>query len=106
MNLARAYEQTAEISLHRTQSDFSFMILEPEELSDAVKAADVMREGNCVLLNTETLSPELKARMVDFLRGFAYVTDASMVQASSDLIFMAPYQVVVEYDAEDELRKE
>lgn len=106
MNLARAYEQTADISLHRTQPGYSFAILEPEVLSDAVKAADMLREGNCVLLNTETLSPELKARMVDFLRGFAYVTDASMVQASSELIFLAPYQIVVEYDAEDELRKE
>ena len=106
MNLARAYEQSADISLHRTREGLSFSLLEPEEMQDVLKAAEVLRQGGCVLLNTETLSPELKARMMDFLRGFSYVTNGSMAQASSELIFLAPYQVMVEYDAEDELRKE
>ncbi len=105
MNLARDYE-TADISVHQPAKSFQIITMEPSQLADAVTIADYLRDGKCIALNTETISPDLEARMLDFLRGFSYVRNCAVVRASSELIFLAPYSIVLEYDADDELREE
>ena len=51
--------------------------------------------------------PQLQVRMVtETSQGISYARNCAVVRASSELIFLAPYSIVLEYDADDELREE
>lgn len=105
MSLARKYQYEEIGEIREEPVTFQMMLLEPEDLVDAVNIAEHLRKGRCVLMNTETVSPELEQRLLDFLRGFAYTTGSSIVRTSSEIIFLAPYETGLTYEAENSLRE-
>ncbi|NLB08982.1 MAG: cell division protein SepF [Clostridiales bacterium] len=62
-------------------------IVEPQTMESMWQICDYVREGKTVICNIESISPEHRQRLVDFVTGAAYALEGE-IQPVSQLIFV------------------
>lgn len=72
-------------------------IVNPKEFKDAVEIANLMMNGNTVLMNVEGLEKDqsLALRVVSYLQGALHVAGGVMTRVSKSTIVVAPKNVDV-----------
>ena len=70
-------------------------IVNPKEYKDAVEIANLLINGNTVLLNIESIAKEQAIRLLDYLNGAVHVAGGIMTKVSKTTIVIAPKNVDV-----------
>ena len=70
-------------------------IVNPKEYKDAVEIANLLINGNTILLNIESISKEQAIRLLDYLNGAVHVAGGLMTKVSKTTIVIAPKNVDV-----------
>ena len=70
-------------------------IVNPKEYKDAVEIANLLINGNTILLNIESIAKEQAIRLLDYLNGAVHVAGGLMTKVSKTTIVIAPKNVDV-----------
>ena len=70
-------------------------IVNPKDYKDAVEIANLLINGNTVLLNIESIAKEQAIRLLDYLNGAVHVAGGIMTKVSKTTIVIAPKNVDV-----------
>ncbi len=70
-------------------------IVNPKEYKDAVEIANLLINGNTVLLNIESIAKDQAIRLLDYLNGAVHVAGGLMTKVSKTTIVIAPKNVDV-----------
>ena len=70
-------------------------IVNPKEYKDAVEIANLLINGNTILLNIESIAKEQAIRLLDYLNGAVHVAGGIMTKVSKTTIVIAPKNVDV-----------
>ncbi len=74
------------------------VLFRPISFSDAVKAADDLRERKAVIVNLENLDKSIARRVVDFLSGCSYALDGSVKKVAGGTYLFCPHNMDVAGD--------
>lgn len=74
------------------------VLFRPIGFSDAVKAADELRERKAVIVNLENLDKTIARRVVDFLSGCSYALDGSVKKIAAGTYLFCPHNMDVAGD--------
>jgi cell division inhibitor SepF len=72
-----------------------FHLVMPSSFNDAQEVGDKFREGHSVLMNLQSVEPELARRLVDFASGLAYGLAGSMQPVAEKVFLITPAGVQV-----------
>ena len=70
-------------------------IVNPKDYKDATEIANLLMNGNTVLLNIESIAKEQAIRLLDYLSGAVHVAGGLMTKVSKTTIVIAPKNVDV-----------
>ena len=70
-------------------------IVNPKEYKEAVEIANLLMNGNTVLLNIESIAKDQAIRLLDYLAGAVHVSGGLMTKVSKTTIVIAPKNVDV-----------
>ena len=70
-------------------------IVNPKEYKDAVEIANLLINGNTILLNIESIAKDQAIRLLDYLNGAVHVAGGLMTKVSKTTIVIAPKNVDV-----------
>ena len=70
-------------------------IVNPKEYKDAVEIANLLINGNTILLNIESIAKEQAIHLLDYLNGAVHVAGGIMTKVSKTTIVIAPKNVDV-----------
>ena len=70
-------------------------IVNPKEYKDAIEIANLLMNGNTILLNIESIAKEQAIRLLDYLNGAVHVAGGIMTKVSKTTIVIAPKNVDV-----------
>ena len=70
-------------------------IVNPKEYKDAIEIANLLINGNTVLLNIESIAKDQVIRLLDYLAGAVHVAGGLMTKVSKTTIVIAPKNVDV-----------
>lgn len=70
-------------------------IVNPKEYKDAIEIANLLINGNTILLNIESIAKEQAIRLLDYLNGAVHVAGGIMTKVSKTTIVIAPKNVDV-----------
>lgn len=74
------------------------VLFRPISFSDAVKAADELRERKAIIINLENLDKTIARRVVDFLSGCSYALDGSVKKIAAGTYLFCPHNMDVAGD--------
>jgi cell division inhibitor SepF len=67
-----------------------------QSLDNAQQAADGLKEGRSQIVNLERASPEICARVIDFLNGVTYALDGYVEKVGDKVYLVTPATVVID----------
>jgi len=67
-----------------------------QSLDNAQQAADGLKEGRSQIVNLEKASPEISARVIDFLNGVTYAIDGYVEKVGDRVYLFTPSAVVID----------
>jgi cell division inhibitor SepF len=67
-----------------------------QSLDNAQQAADGLKEGRSQVVNLEKASPEICARVIDFLNGVTYALDGYVEKVGDKVYLFTPATVVID----------
>ena len=70
-------------------------IVNPKEYKDAAEIANLLINGNTIILNVESVAREQLIRILDYLNGAVHVAGGLMTKVSKTTIVIAPKNVDV-----------
>ena len=70
-------------------------IVNPKEYKEAMEIANLLMNGNTVLLNIESIAKDQAIRLLDYLAGAVHVAGGLMTKVSKTTIVIAPKNVDV-----------
>ena len=70
-------------------------IVNPKDYKDATEIANLLMNGNTVLLNIESIAKDQAIRLLDYLSGAVHVAGGIMTKVSKTTIVIAPKNVDV-----------
>ena len=70
-------------------------IVNPKDYKDAVEIANLLMNGNTVLLNIENIAKDQAIRLLDYLSGAVHVAGGLMTKVSKTTIVLAPKNIDV-----------
>ncbi len=70
-------------------------IVNPKDYKDAVEIANLLINGNTILLNIESIAKDQAIRLLDYLNGAVHVAGGIMTKVSKTTIVIAPKNVDV-----------
>ena len=70
-------------------------IVNPKEYKDSIEIANLLMNGNTVLLNIESIAKDQAIRLLDYLAGAVHVAGGLMTKVSKTTIVIAPKNVDV-----------
>lgn len=74
------------------------VLFRPIAFSDAVKAADELRDRKAVIVNLENLDKAIARRVVDFLSGCSYALEGSVKKVAGGTYLFCPHNMDVAGD--------
>jgi cell division inhibitor SepF len=72
-----------------------FHLVQPSSFNDAQEIGDKFREGFSVIMNLQSVGPDLSRRLVDFASGLAYGLGGTMQPAAEKVFLITPAGVPV-----------
>lgn len=63
---------------------------EPEDFSKTEETADLVKNGNSVVLNLNSLNEKSAQRMIDYLSGVVYALDGDIQSIGSRIVLITP----------------
>jgi FtsZ-interacting cell division protein YlmF len=83
------------VNMHGAKGDNNYVLVsaKPERYEDAQEICDHLKERHVVIINLESMGPELAQRTVDFISGSVYALDGEIIKFSRSLIGVAPSNV-------------
>jgi len=70
-------------------------IVNPKEYKDAIEIANLLINGNTILLNIESIAKDQAIRLLDYLNGAVHVAGGLMTKVSKTTIVLAPKNIDV-----------
>ena len=70
-------------------------IVNPKEYKEATEIANLLMNGNTVLLNIESIAKDQAIRLLDYLSGAVHVAGGLMTKVSKTTIVLAPKNIDV-----------
>jgi cell division inhibitor SepF len=67
-----------------------------QSLDNAQQAADGLKEGRSQIVNLEKASPEICARVIDFLNGVTYALDGYVEKVGDKVYLFTPSNVMID----------
>jgi cell division inhibitor SepF len=83
-----------------------FHLVHPHSFNDAQEVGDKFRQGHSVLMNLQSVEPELARRLVDFASGLAYGLAGSMQPVADKVFLVTPPGVQVSAEERRRLLEE
>lgn len=94
----RNYSREDEIAmpnLHQSAALPQVVLVKPERFEDASAIADHLQSKRTVIVNTDSVSQDVRRRLIDFLSGVAYADGGTIKKASNTTFVMTPDTVGV-----------
>lgn len=83
------------VSMKTAKSRGRIVVKTPENFEDGKVIADLLKHRNSVVFNLEHLSREEGSRLIDFLMGASYMSDAELKYTGNMTFLLAPKDVDV-----------
>lgn len=72
------------------QDKVALKYMQPKSHTEATQIADLLKEGNIVLLDIAALTKDKAHRLVDFMAGVSYMMGGEMIKTNKNTIVIAP----------------
>jgi cell division inhibitor SepF len=95
----------ATVKLHSARSNRVSVWLSVTSLENAQSAADGLKKGHQQIVNLEKASPEVTARVIDFLSGVIYALDGLIQKVGDKVYLFTPASFSVEVENGSTTRK-
>lgn len=95
---ASATSQPELVSLPGGGGSYRMLVVKPKTFDEVQGIADHLKAQRPVILNVETVDPEMAQRLFDFLSGAAYALDAELEKLSQHIFLVAPRNVEISVD--------
>lgn len=92
------------VNIHAT-TQMKVVVIQLQSFEDAKDIADHLKSKKPVVINLENLEKEVSRRVVDFLSGVVYGVDGNIQKVANGIFLIAPYNVGIMGDFQDELKK-
>ena len=80
-------------------------VVQLQSFEDARDIADHLKSKKPIVINLENLETDVSRRVVDFLSGAVYGVDGNIQKVANGIFLIAPNNVGIMGDFNDELRK-
>lgn len=80
------------------------VVIKPSSFDEAKEIADHLKERKPVVVNLELLEKDVALKIFDFLSGAVYVLDGCVQRISNNIYLIAPYNVTIIGDFQNELK--
>lgn len=91
------------VNIH-TGNQFKMVVAQPNTFEDAKDICDHLKSKKPVVINLEGIEKHDAQRIIDFLSGSIYALDGSIQKVSCDIFVIAPNNVDVSGDLDEEIR--
>jgi cell division inhibitor SepF len=91
------------VNIH-TGNQFKMVVAQPNTFEDAKDICDHLKNKKPVVINLEGIDKHDAQRIIDFLSGSIYALDGSIQKVSCDIFVIAPNNVDVSGDLNEEIR--
>lgn len=88
-------EESAKVVNIHPNSQAQVVLVKPERFEDATSIADHLMAKRTVIVNTDSVSQDVRRRLIDFLSGVAYSESGTIKQASNTTFVITPNTVGV-----------
>ncbi|MBS7262332.1 MAG: cell division protein SepF [Eubacteriales bacterium] len=85
-------------------TDVKLVVYRPHSYNDSQNIIDNLVANKPIIVNLEDLDPEMAQRVLDFMSGAAYAENGSVMKVSRGIFLVAPNNVDVFGNLEDEMR--
>ena len=85
-------------------TQFKVVVIKPASFDDAKEIADHLKDRKPVVVNLELLEKDVAHKIFDFLSGAIYVLDGGIQRVSNNIYLIAPYNVTILGDFQNELK--
>ena len=92
------------VNIHTT-TQLKVVVVQLQSFEDAKDIADHLKSKKPIVINLENLEKDVSRRVVDFLSGAVYGVDGNIQKVANGIFLIAPYNVGIMGDFNDELRK-
>lgn len=103
-NNSKKQSQSGKVVNIHTGNQFKMVVAQPNTFEDAKDICDHLKSKKPVVINLEDIEKHDAQRIIDFLSGSIYALDGSIQKVSCDIFVIAPNNVDVTGDLDDELR--
>ena len=90
------------VNIHAT-TQLKVVLVKPERFETASEIADHLKEKRTVVMNLESTHKDVARRLIDFLSGVAYASEAKIKKVAANTFIITPYSVDIQGDLIDEL---
>ena len=91
------------VNIHTT-TQMKVVLYEPGNFEEAPSIVDDLKNRKPVIINLETVNPELARKFFDFLSGAIYALDGNIQKVSSGIFILAPNNVDISGNIKEELK--
>ncbi|MDR5657922.1 cell division protein SepF [Serpentinicella sp. ANB-PHB4] len=91
------------VNIHTT-TQMKVLVYEPAAFEEVTGIVDNLKNRKPVIINLESLDPELAKKSFDFLNGAIYALDGNIQKVSSGIFILAPNNVEIAGNIKEELK--
>ncbi len=91
------------VNIHTT-TQMKVVLYEPNNFEEAPNIVDDLKNRKPVIINLENIDMELARKFFDFLNGAIYALDGNIQKVSSGIFILAPNNVDISGNIEEELK--
>lgn len=91
------------VNIHTT-TQMKVVLYEPNNFEEAPSIVDDLKNRKPVIINLENIDMELARKFFDFLNGAIYALDGNIQKVSSGIFILAPNNVDISGNIEEELK--
>ncbi|KAB3533160.1 cell division protein SepF [Alkaliphilus serpentinus] len=91
------------VNIH-TKTQMKVVIYEPVSFEEASSIVDSLKNRKPVIINLESVEPDLAKKFFDFLNGAIYAIDGNIQRVSQGIFILAPNNVDISGNIKDELK--
>lgn len=84
------FSQTATSATGNQNSFVRMVVFQPQTYDDTQTIIDNLKNGKPVIVNLETLNPDIAQRVLDFIGGAIYALDGNVRKVSKGIFLLAP----------------
>ncbi len=91
------------VNIHTT-TQMKVVLYEPDNFEEAPSIVDDLKNRKPVIINLESIDPELAKKFFNFLNGAIYALDGNIQKVSSGIFILAPNNVDISGNIKEELK--